>query len=154
MTNHASAPKAEPNLSSGRADDRTTTNEMAADNHNQYIIIKVCGHVGGKESACFINMSRECRLGRLMDAFCERNNLERKGVTFYLDGQRVVDDETPNQVGREQRSNWFKWSPVAYDETVRDGRPGYHRSRRQRSLRTGSQPNFCDRQRISRCVRG
>lgn len=147
MTNHASAPKAEPNLSSGRTDDRTATNEMAADSHNQYIIIKVCGRVGGKDSACFVKMFRECKPGRLMDEFCERIILERENVRFFFEGVRMREDETPDQVRLGQRSDQPEWSPAAYDGTVRDGRPGYHRSRRQRSLRTGSQPDLCDRRR-------
>lgn len=105
MANHAFVPKAEPKPSAANADIPTTVDEMSADRSDHEITIRVSGRVGGMDKAVCFKMFRESKFRRLMDDFCQRNSLRREDVRFFIDGERVRDGETPNQVRLGPRSN-------------------------------------------------
>lgn len=50
----------------------------------------------------FFKIKRSTQLKKLMDAFCERSGKNRKSVRFLFDGQRVVDQDSPDTVSCQQ----------------------------------------------------
>lgn len=54
--------------------------------------------VSDGSSEVFFKIKRKTPLKRLMDAFCKRQGKTRESIRFLVDGQRVLDDNTPDDL--------------------------------------------------------
>lgn len=62
------------------------------------LTIRVADQAG---SSILFKLSPDTRLERLMDAYCERQGLERSAVRFLYDGQRLTPEDSPGKLGME-----------------------------------------------------
>ena len=51
----------------------------------------------------FFKIRKTTPLRRLMEAYCQRQGLDAKGVRFLYDGERLKDDATPKTLGMEDQ---------------------------------------------------
>ncbi|NWR42472.1 SUMO3 protein, partial [Regulus satrapa] len=65
---------------------------------NEHIDLKVAGQDGS--AVCF-RIKRHTPLGKLMRAYCCRQNLSMKQIMFLFDGQPIKEADTPAELEME-----------------------------------------------------
>jgi small ubiquitin-related modifier len=65
---------------------------------NEFIALRVM-HQNGSEAQFKIMMTTPMK--KLMDAWCRKKGYNRDSVSFYMGGERIVDDQTPNSFEME-----------------------------------------------------
>merc|ERR1711988_364829 len=58
--------------------------------------IRLKVQMSGSEPVLF-KIKRTAKLKKLFDAYCQRGNLNPKGVRFLFEGNRLRDEHTPNE---------------------------------------------------------
>ena len=69
-----------------------------------FVFLRVCVCVFGEEqnnNEVVFKIRKHTRLQKLMDAYCQRQSLNRGSVRFLFDGNRVNDDDTPRTLEME-----------------------------------------------------
>ncbi|PBP24429.1 ubiquitin-like modifier, partial [Diplocarpon rosae] len=89
MSNHASPRPAGPPEAEAKPD---------VNSENPVINIKVKDQM---EAETFFKIKQKTKLGKVFDAYCDRNALQRTTVRFLLDGQRIQDTDTPDSLQME-----------------------------------------------------
>ena len=54
--------------------------------------------VASSNAEVFFRIKRTTPLGKLMNSYCERQNVSRNQVRFMLDGKRIQEHNTPEEV--------------------------------------------------------
>ncbi|KAK2629766.1 hypothetical protein QTJ16_000586 [Diplocarpon rosae] len=89
MSNHGSPRPAEPPEPEAKPD---------VNSENPVLNIKVKDQM---EAEKFFKIKQKTKLGKVFDAYCDRNALQRTAVRFLLDGQRIQDTDTPDNLQME-----------------------------------------------------
>lgn len=72
--------------------------EAGSDKKGASLNIRVVGQDG---SEVFFRIRENTPLGKLMDAYCDRQSIARGSVRFMFDGERISDDQTPAKLDME-----------------------------------------------------
>ncbi|KAG9511817.1 hypothetical protein KCV07_g9905, partial [Aureobasidium melanogenum] len=121
VSDHARTIKVESSPSPTHIDDSTATNEMAAEDTDQRITLKVSGLIGGNEISMSFSVLPTIKLGKLMDLFSERYVLDSADLEM-LDQDVIEVFEVPRERSDTPSSTTGIQSPASSEDDDR-GKP-------------------------------
>ncbi|CAD8064398.1 unnamed protein product [Paramecium sonneborni] len=71
---------------------------MADQSQAEYLNLKVKSQDGEE---VFFKIKKQTQFKKLMDAYCSRQNLQIQNVRFLFDGERILETQTPADIGME-----------------------------------------------------
>ncbi|KAM3127434.1 hypothetical protein pb186bvf_020467 [Paramecium bursaria] len=63
-----------------------------------YLNLKVKSQDGEE---VFFKIKKGTQFKKLMDAYCSRQNLQPQNVRFLFDGERILETQTPQEIGMD-----------------------------------------------------
>jgi small ubiquitin-related modifier len=102
-------------------------NEPAEDSKGGATITIRVKEQAGEET--YFKVKRSTKMSKVFDAFALRKGVQRKALRFLLDGERVLDDQTPESLDLEENDQidckwtdrWRATARVRSDKGKREG---------------------------------
>lgn len=96
MDREVSSPPPFKGSSPSRPPNPPAANDAAPDAQPTFMSIKF---VDQQQGEMWFRIKPITKLSKVMDAFCERQGLNRQSLRFIFGGERIVDADTPLAVG-------------------------------------------------------